>query len=492
MTKLPEDFEAYTRALMGEELYAVFEKGMSQEPPTSIRLNPFKTAACTDIVASLVQRGEAQPIGWCTEGCHLASRPNFTFDPHLHTGAYYVQEASSMFVTHILRQLVTHPALMLDLCAAPGGKTTAARTALPQGSVLFSNEPMKLRASILTENVQKFGHPDMVVTNNFPKDYNKSGLIFDVILVDVPCSGEGMFRKDESAISEWSTQNVEKCWQLQRSIIEDIWPCLAEGGLLIYSTCTFNAHENEENVNWIAHTLGADLVAINAPAEWNIAGSLVDQGPMYRFIPGKTQGEGLFVAVLRKHGEATNALDHWAAPTDKENRKRRSARSVSKTPAVPNDLAAQWLDGNFVTTEHKDALVAIPSAWHALYDMARKSLHILHAGVGLGTRKGKDIVPDASLALSVCRKSGAFEQIELDYDTAIQYLRKEAITLPANSPRGFVTVGYGGQPLGFVKNIGNRANNLYPQEWKIKSTHLPAQPVDVLHVSPANTIGHGD
>lgn len=492
MTTLPPSFEAYTRQLMGPELYARLERGLTEEPTTSIRLNPFKAMLTPATIEAMAEQGQALPIPWCAEGCYLDSRPNFTFDPLFHAGLYYVQEASSMFVAHVLRQLIHTPVLMLDLCAAPGGKTTAARAALPEGSLLFANEPTRLRASVLSENVQKFGHPDMVVTHNFPADYQKSGMIFDVVLADVPCSGEGMFRKDATAIDEWSPQHVEKCRQLQRSIIEDIWPCLAEGGLLIYSTCTFNAHEDEENANWIAETLGADFIAIDTHKEWNITGSLTDGHPMYRFIPGKTRGEGLFMAVLRKHGSAANALDTALATTKRTSRKRHQDKGKSQKNNDTTTLVAQWLNGQFMVSNHGGHLVAIPQHWHAIYEEAYNKLHILHAGVGLGWEKGKDLVPDASLALSIRCNKHAFPRTEVSYADAIRFLRKEAVTLPLDTPRGLVVLTYHGHALGFVKNIGNRANNLYPQEWKVKSSHLPDFPPHVLPISRSFALPHED
>lgn len=477
---LPRDFEEYTRKLMGDDLYTTLIRGLAQEAPTSIRLNPFKTTLCQHHDGQTAGLQQASPVSWCNQGLYLADRPNFTFDPLFHAGMYYVQEASSMFVGHILRQLIHHPVLMLDLCAAPGGKTTVARAALPEGSLLFSNEPMKLRASVLSENVQKFGHPDVVVTNNFPKDYQKSGLLFDVVLADVPCSGEGMFRKDEGAIGEWSVQNVEKCQMLQRSIVEDIWPCLAEGGILIYSTCTFNAHENEENVDWIVNHLGADFVEIDTRPEWNLTGSLINEHPVYRFIPGKTKGEGLFVAVLRKRGQHVSALEQLKADTNKPSRKQRRQKLRSQDRSTSEDSCRAWVDGHFSITQNQGTIVAIPTWWQHLSERAQKTLHIVHAGVTLGTEKGHGIIPHTSLALSRAIATGAFPCVGTDYKTAISYLRKEAITLPSDAPRGFVIITYRTHPLGFVKNIGSRANNLYPQEWKIKSTYLPQYPVEVL------------
>lgn len=455
---LPNEFTTYTRQLMGEDLFHILQEGLSGEAPTSIRVNPFKATLPED----------ADSVPWCQEGLYLTSRPAFTFDPALHAGLYYVQEAASMFVCEVVRQLIDKPVTMLDLCAAPGGKSTALRSVLPKGSLLFTNEPVKNRASILKENIIKFGHPDVIVTNNFPRDYRKAGLMFDAILADVPCSGEGMFRKDPGSIEEWSIQNVEKCRVLQRSIVEDIWPCLQPGGILIYSTCTFNAHEDEENASWIAEQLGAEFITLDIPEEWHITGSLVDSIPVYRFIPGKTRGEGLFLTVLRKKG------------TQENNRKAAKYDQKEHCNNNVHDLTTQWLNGSFSCITEKDFLRAIPTTWTSLYNNVKSKLHILHAGVGLGTIKGKAVVPDASLALSTSLRADAFPTAELSYLDAIRFLRREPVELPQECPRGFVVVTYMGHPLGFEKNLGTRANNLYPQEWKIKSSYIPDKVTHVI------------
>lgn len=425
---LPTAFEVYTKQLFGEERYNIFFKGLQQSSSVSIRLNPFKTSETTQVADNFVPTH----VAWCAEGFYLNSRPNFTFDPLFHAGAYYVQEASSMFLSHVLRHLVKKPVALLDLCAAPGGKTTCARTAISDGSIVFSNEPINKRAQILAENVQKFGHSDVVVTNNFPRDYKKSKLEFDVIVADVPCSGEGMFRKDPQAIAEWSEQNVENCWQLQRSIIADIWDNLKPGGLLIYSTCTFNAHENEENIAWILSQYDAKLLEVPTESTWNITGSLIEnplnEGQpflVYRFIPGFTQGEGLFMAIIKKGGTSTNL--------------------------EPN----------------AEKLVA----------EANKKLKVMVHGVKQGIIKGKKIIPDHSLALAINGDRSSYPNVEIDYETAIKYLRHEAIMLSAVAPKGIVTLTYRGHAIGFANNLGNRANNLYPQEWRIKSSHIPNEQI---------------
>ena len=395
---LPDAFVTSTRQTMGESLFAAFVQALDDEPPVSIRLNRAK---CKGDVDGGVR------VPWSADGYYLPRRPNFTFDPLLHAGCYYVQEASSMFVERALRQYVTEPVEMLDMCAAPGGKSLAAISSLPEGSWLLSNEPIRTRASILAENVSKWGAPRMAVISNYPKEISKSKMKFDVILCDVPCSGEGMFRKDPQAIKEWSVQNVEKCRLLQREIVSEAWKCLRPGGILIYSTCTFNTRENEENVRWISEEYDAEIMPIDICDEWHVTGSLLPgfNMPVYRFIPGVTRGEGIFMAVMRKPGE-------WKAQRNP---------SLSKLPPVLHQLELQRIDEG-------------------------------------------------------C------PMVEIDYPTAIAYLRREAIRLPDDAPRGIVNVAYLGIQLGQAKNLGSRANNLYPKEWRIKSSHIPEGEIKILRI----------
>ena len=424
---LPEDFIRETRQLMGEERFNRYLGAFKEEAPVSIRLNLHKGTGTLCAQESSAQSScPLVQVSWCPEGFYLEGRPQFTFDPLFHAGCYYVQEAASMFVCHILRSLFTiHYSLstVLDLCAAPGGKSTAMRSVLPEECVLVSNEPVPTRAQILLENITKWGAPNCIVTNNYPRDFRKAKAKFDLILCDVPCSGEGMFRKDPATISEWSLQNVEKCWRLQREIVSDAWECLNPGGIMIYSTCTFNTKENEENVRWIMDTYDAEPIAIPTDPSWNITGSLLPgfDAPVYRFIPGITKGEGLFVCALRKgiKNEELRIKDY-------------DDQTSTKTAPKSN--------------HNYSLLINNPSL--------------------------KRLTPDLP--------QGDFPQVDLPYSEALKYLRGEALVLPADSPRGFVTVTYKGIALGPVKNIGNRANNLYPKPWRIKTTHLPSEPVEIL------------
>ena len=296
---LPVSFADRTRPLLGDEEYNKLADALNGEQPVSIRLNEEKLP---DSSFSLFH-ASSDRVPWSSTGFYLDRRLTFTFDPLFHAGCYYVQEASSMFVEQVLKQYIGEtPSVMLDLCAAPGGKSTHARSVLPAGSLLVANEVIRNRSQILAENLTKWGHPGVVVTNNDPADFSCLEDFFDVILTDVPCSGEGMFRKDPVAVSEWSPENVEICWQRQRRIISDIWPSLKPGGLLIYSTCTYNTQEDEENIRWMRDEFGAEVLPVDAPTAWNITGNLLsgEDFPVYRFLPHRTKGEGFFLAVLRK------------------------------------------------------------------------------------------------------------------------------------------------------------------------------------------------
>ena len=466
---LPQSFVERTRQLLGDEQYPLFEQALGTEVPVSIRPNRMK---CNLPVAG-------EPVPWAPSGVYLEKRPTFTFDPLFHAGCYYVQEASSMFVERVLREYVQEPVVMLDLCAAPGGKSTLCRSALPEGSLLVANEVMRNRSQILAENLMKWGQPEVVVTNNDPADFTDLTHLFDVILTDVPCSGEGMFRKDQVAVDEWSLENVDICWQRQRRILSDIWPALKPGGLLIYSTCTFNREEDEDNVAWIVRELGADVLEVPVEEAWGITGNLIgDSFPVYRFLPHKVKGEGFFLAVLRKHAGEVETVEPRA-----EKKKKASKDVKGKVPqlSVPKE-AKDWLQipGDYQLTINGTNVQAFPKSHETVYTLLKQYVKVIHAGITLGDMKGKDLIPHHSLAMSTALADGAFPKAEVTYEQAIAYLRKESLVLDAGIPRGYVLLTYQNIPLGFMKNIGNRANNLYPQEWRIRSGYLPEEIVTVF------------
>ncbi len=478
---IPQEFTDYARRLLGEERFLRFEKALCQSPSVSVRLNPLK---CTS--AGLFPEcceGYDAPVPWAAQGFYLRERPSFTFDPLLHAGAYYVQEAASMFLEQVLRRYVAEPVMALDLCAAPGGKSTHLRSLLPEGSLLVSNEPVRARAQVLAENMTKWGHADVVVTNSYPEDFGKLSGVFDVVVTDVPCSGEGMFRKEEDAVTGWSMDNVLMCRDRQRDILRDVWPALKCGGLLIYSTCTLNHYEDEENVAWIAEELGAEVISSEVPAGWGISGNLLlsspvpsevpgaSDVPVCHFIQGMTRGEGFFMAVLRKTASDSPTClceNGMSARCGKGKRK----KAVMREPAVPSGCC-RWLlhSDDFEFRVRGDVLTAVRKEFVDIVERLFRQVKVMQAGLPVARLKGRDWMPTHALALSSALDVHAFPGAEITYEQAVAYLRKETFVLPEGVPAGYVLLLFGGLPLGFVKNLGTRFNNLYPQEWRIRSGH---------------------
>lgn len=417
---------------------------LALEPLTSIRRNPSK-----------IEQGRFREIfgedvvEWCEDGVYLPERPSFTHDPLFHSGTYYVQEAGSMFVGHIVKHLLKdldQDLTVLDLCAAPGGKSTDLLSVLPKSSLLVANEVIKSRSPILAENVAKWGYSNVVVTNNDPRDFSKLTSLFDIVVVDAPCSGEGMFRKDSEAIEQWSEDNVELCVARQKRILADVWPSLKEGGYLLYSTCTFNSHENDDNVEWIINELGAEIVEIpsfESILRTNMSG--------YQFAPGLTKSEGFFVAVLRK------------VSSDGETIKFKSQKG-----SVKSDVSINYLNDNYLYKLKGEIVKAYPMDLYQRMINIESLLHSVHSGIAVATQKGKDFIPQADLALAIDFKRGLFPEVELSKEDAIKFLSKENL-LFRDAPLGFLLLTYLSQPLGFVKNLGNRSNNLHPMARRIRN-----------------------
>ncbi|MDE6271286.1 MAG: hypothetical protein K2M12_10620 [Muribaculaceae bacterium] len=423
------------------------------DPEVSIRLNRAKGA-------ELLQPLEQVP--WCSDGFYLPGREAFTFDPAMHQGLYYVQDASSMALAAVASMLVKEnegrPLRWLDACAAPGGKTTAIASRLPEGSALLANEFDTRRAAILAENVAKWGLPFVACTKGDAARFARMKGTFDVISADVPCSGEGMMRKDAEAATQWSPSLVAECARMQWRIVEALWQALRPGGALVYSTCTFNRHENEEIVERLVREYGASGVTVPELELPEILHGIDTDVTCYRFLPGRVRGEGLFLCVLRKPGEAPAAV---------------SGKTKTGKSDVAVQTAASWLEGDFCLNQDKDGTIfALPREMATLAPELR--------GVAIAGVKGRDIVPMQGLALSTALRKGCFPNADVDYGTALAYLRREAVVLP-DAPRGIVLLHYGGAPLGFAKNLGNRANNLYPQAWRIMSSHAPELPPQLVH-----------
>ena len=452
---LSQEFIGQLQGLLPDEWEALVEAITASEPSVAVRVNEARGAKAP---------ADARRVPWCAEGFYLADRPAFTFDTDWHAGHYYVQDASSMFITHVIKHFVHEPVRYLDLCAAPGGKTTAAMQALPPRSLTVANEIVPPRARVLADNAIRWGNPRCVVTSNTPANLGKFSGFFDIIATDVPCSGEGMMRKDDEAVAQWSPALVEQCAQRQREILADVWPALRPGGLLIYSTCTYNRQENEEIADFIVSELGATSLEVPIEAAWNIHPAIGSPCHCYRFMPHRVDGEGLFMTVFRKVGEG---------PRQDIRIKEKNAKKVDET-------CKPWLakPQNYIIDQQGDLTIAVPQDIGREVAALRASLNVLHAGVELATVMGRKMVPHHALAMSTARADGAFPVCEVDYPTALRYLRGESITM--DGPRGHVLIAHQGAVLGFANNLGNRANNLYPKPQRILSTHLPDEKPTVI------------
>lgn len=449
---LPQGFVSRVLSEMGEADGEALLKALCLHPTTAVRVNGAKCTALPDPC------GQGTPIAWSRHACALAERPDFTLIPELHGGGIYVQEAASGVYEAIIERICQNtPMRVLDLCAAPGGKSVAMLSALPAGSLLVSNEVVPRRAAILHENLTKWGAPNTIVTSAEAAALGTLTDTFDILAVDAPCSGEGMMRRESVAIEQWSPALVQQCASLQRSVLADAIGALRPGGWLIYSTCTFSRAENEENVEWLCDTYGLECVDLLADIPEVMAAGKAPAG-CYRFMPHLTFGEGLFVAVMRK----PDAAKHPARISRRRKEKGRDTRRAVSPPLLVNQ-------NEYTPIEMVGTLSLVPSAHADVYDLlSARKVRILSAGVEVGITKNKDLIPAHALALSTALRDDAYPVVNLEVPQALQYLNRTLTTLPEGTPRGFVAVACRGVRLGWMKNIGSRANNLYPASWRIR------------------------
>ncbi|MFA5301666.1 MAG: rRNA cytosine-C5-methyltransferase [Bacteroidales bacterium] len=408
---------------------------LDTSPPVSIRQHVRKTDK------ELFPGSE--PVTWCPAGRYLEERPVFTLDPRFHAGAYYVQEASGMSLWQLktFLQSIKTPRV-LDACAAPGGKSTLLLDIMPGDGLLVSNEVIRSRIPVLTQNMARWGYSNVVVTQNDPGAFARLPGYFDVLVADVPCSGEGLFRKEPGSRNNWSPAGVDLCASRQRRILTDLWPSLREGGLLFYSTCTFNRKEDEEQVEWMVRHLGARVLL----------------GPE-KYFPHRIRGEGFFMALLQKQGDPANPGNNKIAGMNRK-------KSTPGKDHVPFGIPA-FLKEGYAFSMKGTLLKAFPALWQADMTALEQILNVIHSGIAVAQRKGNDWIPGADLALAVDLKKNAFEQHPVDFYGAISFLRRDSLVLPASCEKGFVLITYDDLPLGFVKNLGSRSNNLHPVSRRI-------------------------
>lgn len=446
MIKLPDAFIENILSLFSSES-DYFIEALQQAPKTSIRLNKSKFSTAFENETSVL---------WCKEGRVLKHRPSFTEDPLWHAGAYYVQESSSMFLATLIQSISQEfsAPVVLDLCAAPGGKTSILLDSLPDSSLVIANEIIKARVPVLQENLIKWGKPNVIVTHNDPKHFQKLEAFFDIILVDAPCSGEGLWRRDAKAMEEWSMEHVRLCETRQARILHDSINSLKPGGYLIYSTCTFNQFENEHQVTMLRERYGFEPKLIEIPEDWPL--STLDAF-QFKFLPHKVSGEGLFMAVLQKPNHSNHA--HKLSKQAKLNfLPKKFLPAISKYLDQP-DLFDYFMENEFV--------FAFPKAMINVYEQLREVLYLKSAGICMGKLdKIGNLIPEHALALSV-HISRTIVRVNLTAEDARVYLKKGTLIPKENWPQGWCLACYNDLPLGWMKVLSNRVNNYFPSEYRI-------------------------
>jgi len=446
--RLPELFAERMRMQLGPQ-WEGFCRSLGEEPVVSVRLHPERW------------KGELprERVPWCPAGYYLERRPQFTLDPWFHGGAYYVQEAASMFPEQAFRNLrLPSPALVLDLCAAPGGKSTHLLSLLSPGDLLVSNEVIRGRTAVLVENIAKWGYPNTVITCSDPARFGSLGPLFDLVVADVPCSGEGLFRKDPASLKEWSAPNAGHCSLRQKRILAEAWKCLKPGGYLLYSTCTYNPAENEENIEWLGSHPGAFPVEIPVPPEWNAETLRKGAFAGYAFYPHKTRSEGFFMAVAGKRGEPPTNPRLRSLPV----------RWTMAPSRLLHTLRSWILPGT--GTEfliNGDCCTLFPSRWLPLLSLLEKEIALCHPGTRAATLHGDSLNPQQDLAHSLFMEHAAFPGYPLPLDLALEFLKR--MTIPPGPPgKGWQWVSYREIPLGWIRNLGSRTNNYFPHERRIR------------------------
>lgn len=441
---LPPAFIAQMENQLGLA-FEQFQDVLDSAPPVSIRWNPIKHKAIEE---------NYKGVKWCYNGVYLPERPIFTLDPLLHAGVYYVQEASSMFLAAAVRQVldVNQPIKALDLCAAPGGKSTLLASILTPDSFLLANEVIRSRYQILQENTIKWGLPNVHLSNADSRDFAGLEHFFDLVVVDAPCSGEGLFRKDKKAVEEWSPAHVEHCSLRQRRILADAAKAVKPNGVLIYCTCTYNDIENEANAKWLQESFDLEALTLSIPDDWNI----ISKKWGYQFYPHRVQGEGFYISCFRKKAGQLNTL---------------KARPFAHLTPLSSKLISSvyaWLQApeSFQIFEDKQGnIIAILKSQVEDCQIIAQHLRKADFGLEIGTFKGKDFVPTHALALSTAIAPD-LPAIELDKEQALRFLKKESITLD-KTPKGWALAQYQGYNLGWMKGVGDRINNYFPKNWRI-------------------------
>jgi len=447
----PEGFKSRILTQKYIDSEALLE-ALTDPSPVSIKLNPRKWTRKPE---------DSVPVQWAENGFYLESRPSYTLDPLFHAGCYYPQEASSMFIEQVIRQHadLTGQIKVLDLCGAPGGKSLHLSDLIGRNNLLVSNEVIKSRASVLAESLTKWGAANAIVTQSDPSAFGSLPGYFDIILVDAPCSGEGMFRT-EVARNEWSVSNTAHCSERQKRILSDIWPALKQNGILIYSTCTFNPGENEENIKWLTENKKSESLSLAVSSFKGIREIDYNGIKGYGFYPDKIRGEGFFISVLRKT-EYQEVENFRSRKTTDLRPLRKETEGIKKWTKIPGDRMLKWSNDIWGLPCNMDE-----------YTMLFSNLRIIKAGVRICTIKKDDFLPSHELVMSSELEQNSLPSEEAEYQDAIAFLRRDNLSLRFNQ-KGWNILKYMGVNMGLINNIGSRLNNYYPIEWRIRMDHQP-------------------
>lgn len=427
-----------------------FSASQEASRPASVRLHPRKP-----VPEPWDNIGESIP--WCADGFYLNNLPNFSTDPRFHAGCYYPQEASSMFVSHLITQLQLDqkPVKALDLCAATGGNATLLNSALHEDSLLVFNEMSMNRVATLAGTLGRWGYTNTIVTNNDPSAFSRIQKYFDVMFVDAPCSGSGVSGKDRTDTTEWLGGAAKLCSERQKQILSGSLDCLRPGGTLFYSTRSHATIENEEIIDWLISTQDFEAVHVDVPTEWNIEISTtnVHKAQVFRFLPPHTKSGTLFVSAIRKKGH----YPEWSP-----------RRIKYSKPMISHAALEKWLvrPEQFTQFSIADKIGLFPKGWHDDFHMLESMLNIKRAGLCVGKfDKREELIPHHELALSLIQNP-SLPKVELNRDLALQYLRRQQIH-PDTEIQGWALACYGERPLGWIKVLQDRTNNYYPKESQI-------------------------
>lgn len=398
-------------------------------------------------------------VPWAPDAYYLSARPSFTLDPLFHAGLYYVQEASGMFLAFALRRIIdlSQKVKVLDLCAAPGGKSTLVQSLISPDSLLVSNEVIKTRVPVLYQNMTKWGGSNGIISHNDPAHFKELPGFFDLLIIDAPCSGSGLFRKDPQAAATWSADLVRLCSHRQQRILADAWDSLKENGFLIYTTCSYSKEENEDILDMIHQQYPCISVSLSPDPEWNIIETHSEKAGAvgYRFYPDKVLGEGFFLSVIQKKQTAATI------------RVQKPNRNPFRIPKTVGQQISAWVK------EDAAHYVSVGESIHALepglmndFDILKNRLYLKKAGVRVGKAGENNWIPDPELALSNILIDD-FPSMELSKSDAIQFLSGESLETPVGE-KGWRVVSYLSRRMGWLKLLETRMNNYYPKSWRIR------------------------